>query len=438
MGEPRRGVLHPITAVAAGALAVVLAACSPAGGQTGGSGANSAQPQATGTQTVEFWTVNLKSKFGSYVEGVIKGFEAKNPSVKVKWVDAPGIDMSTKLLAALASGNPPDAVNLASSEVDKFVPALADLGQYIPADKQKAYSANLIDSLRRNGKLIAIPWYNAGPPILIYNKEVFQKAGANAAPTTIADGLKVGVDIYAKTGIYGVGDFPSYTVLEQMGVNLLSDDHKKAAFNTPEAAAQIQKWVDAFKAKGVVPDILVPDPALRQQTVGNGQVAMEMQVGGFQLKSYEENAPDVFAKLDVAPAATGVDGKYYLPGQQTFVIPAKSTKQKAAADLIAYFTTAENQLAFAKLVSIFPSTPETLKDPLFTRGGTTLADKARAVSVKEMPKLFDGALGTGVDHQLSDFFDVAMRDALSGKKSPAQALDAAASEWDKVLATVGK
>ena len=51
---------------------------------------------------------------------------------------------------------------------------------------------------------------------------------------------------------------------------------------------------------------------------------------------------------------------------QTFAVPAKSKHPKEAADFAFYVTNAANQLAFCKLVAIFPTTKKTLDDPFFT------------------------------------------------------------------------
>src|SRR5699024_8571569 len=58
--------------------------------------------------TVEWWTINLQANYADYIQGLIDEYTAEHPDVTINWVDVPGQDINTKLLAALASGEVPD------------------------------------------------------------------------------------------------------------------------------------------------------------------------------------------------------------------------------------------------------------------------------------------------------------------------------------------
>lgn len=406
--------------------------CSPAG--TGGTGGASASQQADGERTVTVWTINLKKNFQDYIQGMLDKYEGSHPGVTVKWVDVPGADMSNKLLASIAAGNPPDLVNITSADIDQFVPSLADMGQYLGKDQQNIYQPNLIDPLRRKGKLIGVPWYNVGPPVMLYNKTVLDKAGVNP-PTTLAEVQQIGATIHQKTGTYGALIFPGSTTLRSQGVQLLNADHTAPAFDTPETAAILRKWVQAYKDGAIPPGIIAPDDRNYPQTLGSKQVAMEPQGGASELVGLEQNAPDVFPAIKVAQAATGESDKFFLPSQQTFAVPAASKHQKDAAELAGFMTNVDNQLAFCKLVAIFPSATEVLKDPLFASPDTsTTAGMARKAAVAGYDKLSDGALGTGQDRQLTDALDEQVRAMLTDKVSVQDGLTKASNQWTDMLA----
>ncbi|HZC27340.1 MAG TPA: hypothetical protein VE287_09955, partial [Actinopolymorphaceae bacterium] len=72
----------------AGCLA--LSSCVPGTNVDGSTGSQDAQKPEKGPQTIEFWTINLKQNYQSYVQGMIDGYEAKHKDVTVKWVDVPG------------------------------------------------------------------------------------------------------------------------------------------------------------------------------------------------------------------------------------------------------------------------------------------------------------------------------------------------------------
>src|SRR5215216_3691500 len=108
----RRRRLAPVAALAAAAL--TLAGCGL--GSTDDSGGSGATPtvdaNAKVTGEVSFQTWALKPKFTSYVENLIKQFEAKYPGTHVTWLDQPGDGYDKKVLSQASAGQLPDVVNL--------------------------------------------------------------------------------------------------------------------------------------------------------------------------------------------------------------------------------------------------------------------------------------------------------------------------------------
>jgi putative chitobiose transport system substrate-binding protein len=124
-----------------------------------------------------------------------------------------------------------------------------------------------------------------------------------------------------------------------------------------------------------------------------------------------------------------------MAGQQVFGIPSGSKHQAAAAEWLKFVTSPANQLKFCKLVAIYPSTPQTLKDPYFTDiSGKTPADQARKVLVDTFPSIVDASLGSGNDENLRMVFDEQVRAYMSGDKSATEALAEAERQWNAELA----
>lgn len=414
-------------------LGLALTGCVSGG--SGGSDAKGTDPKFAGT--VQFWTINLKKNYNDYITGLIKSYEKQHPKVHIDWVDVPGQDIATKLLAALASGKVPDAVNIDSGNLGQFRPSLADLNKYFSQKDLADFQPNLLGSLRSGGKLYAVPWYNGGAPVGIYNTSIVNKAGFSAdnPPKTYDDALQLAQRTYAATKTYGMNDLPTYTVLQYYGIQPLSADKKKAAFDTPQAVAIMQKFKKAYDAHAIAPGAITKDTRNYPQSIDNGQVAFTPNSLPFTLLNYQKNSPNIYKKLAVTPAVQTTDGKYLLGGQQTFAVPKASKHKRAASEFIKFVTDAANQLAFCKIVTIYPSTISSSKDPFFTDiKGTTLADQARKIAVAELPKLQDGGLGTGNDAQLAEDFSDQIAAFIQGQKSATDALDAAAKEWNKVLA----
>lgn len=387
--------------------------------------------------TVEFWTINLKKNYGDYVSGLIRSYEKAHPKVTIKWVDVPGADIATKLLAAIASGNAPDAVNLDAQSVPRFIPSLTAIDDLLSDDELADFLPNLTNPMRRKGKLWAVPWYSAGAPVGIYRKSVVSKAGFDPAnpPATYEDALALAEKVYNATDVYGMNDLPTYPVLALMGVASPAKDREKASFNTPEAAAVLEKFKKTYDRHGIAPGAVSLDERNPQQSIDNKQLAFLPNYGPFILINTKANAPDVYRDVVITKGIPNKDGRYMLNNQQTWIVPKASKHKRAAAQLIKFVTNGTNQLAFCKLNALYPSTISTTKDSYFTDvSGDSPIDQGRKVIVSELPKLTYGALGTSRDVEVTKALADQVVAFMQGRKNAAAALSAAADEWNAILA----
>lgn len=425
-------------ALTAGALALALLTSGCVAGTSGGTAGTADDQPFEGE--VEFWTINLKKNYGAYIDGLIAQYQKDHPKVTVKWVDVPGADMATKLLAAVASGDVPDAVNLASSDLGRFVPSLAPLDALVKPADLADFQPNLVEPLRVDGKLYAVPWYNGGTPVGIYRKSVVTKAGFDekAPPKTFDEALALADKVYAETKVYGTNDIPGInaaSVLRYYGVDLLSADKKKAAFNTPEVAELLGTFKKSYDRHGIAPGSISKDVRNFPQSLENGQLAMSASTFAATLLNIQKNAPDIYDDLAITEPVQTDTGGYLLLAQQTFAIPKASAHQRAAAEFIKFFANGANQLAFCKLVPIYPSTISSTKDPFFAgQGGDDPMDVARRVIVKGLPKLEYTPLGTQKDMELSESLAEELRGFLQGSKTAEEALQAAEKQWNEALA----
>ncbi|GGP13871.1 extracellular solute-binding protein [Nonomuraea glycinis] len=424
------------SALAAGALALSLFTTGCVAGTSTQSAAAPADDQPFEGQ-VEFWTINLKKNYSDYITGLIGQYQKEHPKVTIKWVDVPGAESATKLLAAVASGEVPDAVNVTSVELGRFVPSLEPLDAYFGQAELADFQPNLVDPLRLDGKLYAVPWYNGGAPVAMYRKSVVSKAGFDdkAPPTSFAEALALADKVYDKTKINGTNSIADHTTLRYHGVPLLSEDKKKAAFNTPEALAVLETYKKSYDKHGIAPGAISKDVRNMPQTLENGQLAFIPSANAAQLLNVQKNAPDVYEDLVVTEPVKMSSGNYLLLAQQAFAIPKASAHKKAAAEFIKFFTNGVNQLAFCKIVPIYPSTVSSTKDPFFTEAaGDDPMAVARQVIVKGLPKLEYSPLGTNKDAELAEYLNEEVRAFLQGSKSAEEALDAAEKRWNDALA----
>jgi putative chitobiose transport system substrate-binding protein len=424
----------PRGSVAAVLIAALLLLAGCIGGPSAGAGGSGDKYAGE----VEWWTINLQKNYSAYIKGLISTYESAHPDVKIKWVDVPGQDITTKLLAAIAGNKVPDAVNFNSVTFGLFGGNMSDLGQYFSPQELGAYAPALASQLKdQAGKQVAIPWYNGGAGLGVYRRSALTKAGFDPAkpPKTWDDALALAQRVKNTGGGYGTNAMAYSFTMQSEGVPLISPDRKKAAFNTPQAAAILAKYKKFLTSGAVAPGVLGKEPRSYAQNLSNKLIAFMPTDTSSNLVGLQKNAPDVYADTVIEPAVTGPAGIQLLQGQQVFGIPAASQHQAAAAEWLKFVTSAANQLAFCKIVAIYPSTLATLKDPYFTDiTGTTPADQARKILVQTFPKIVDASLGSGNDENLRDLFDEQVRAYMSGSKTATQALTDAAAQWNTELA----
>ncbi|WP_432890375.1 ABC transporter substrate-binding protein [Kribbella sp. CA-245084] len=417
------------------ALLLALTGCvsgSPAGGD---------EPKQQSSDAyagdVEWWTINLQKNYGPDIQKWIDAYQKDHPKVHINWVDVPGADITTKLLAAIASGKVPDVVNFTSATTGLFAGSMADLSSLFSQEDVAAYLPNLADPLVVDGKRIAIPWYNGGTSLSFYNKDLLAKAGFDPAkpPTTYDDALTLATKYHDATGKSATNFMAYSSVVQADGIKLLSEDGKTAAFNTPETLALVQKFKPLFASGAIAPGSLSENPRDLPQSLENKLIAFNPAAVSSSLLNVEKNAPAVYSSIVVGPPVTGADSKYYMSGQQVMGIPAKSDNQAAAAAWLKYVAAPEQQLALCKLVPIYPSSVKALADPFFTDiSGNTPADQARKILVDTFKTSVDASMGSGNDEQLRQLFDDQIRAYMSGTKTAEQALDDAEKAWNETLA----
>ncbi|MFW5973660.1 MAG: ABC transporter substrate-binding protein, partial [Bacteroidota bacterium] len=310
--------------------------------------------------TIEFWTLQLSPTFDDYMNELVARYEAENPGLTVRWVDVPYEGITQKFLSSIAGGRAPDVVNLPVDYVKKYV----DLGALVAVDTLLgesivgSYYRSARSPMEVDGHLYGLPWY-LSTQILLYDRAKLEDAGfdPDATPETFDELLAFSREYHRRTGEYAfffnvVVDSYLTEVLESEGIPMVSEDGRRATFNTPEAAAKIEEWVETFQAGAMPRQSISVGHRGGLNLYQSGSIAMF--IGGPQyLRLIEENAPGIYRTTDVAPAPTGEAGRKNL-AVMALGVTSTSINQETAADFAAYVTNAENQLRFSQTVPIYP------------------------------------------------------------------------------------
>ncbi|NJO51842.1 MAG: sugar ABC transporter substrate-binding protein [Leptolyngbyaceae cyanobacterium RM2_2_4] len=400
----------------------------------------------SGTQEVEFWTMQLQPEFTDYFNQLIASFESENPGTTVRWVDVPWADMQSKILTAVSAGTAPDVVNLNPDFAAQLagLNAWLDLGDKISPEQQQQYLPKIWEAGTLDGKNFGIPWYLT-TSVTIYNQQLLEQAGISPPAaddteweqvSTYENLAEVARQVREATGKYAffVTFVPedSAEVLQsftQMGVQLVNEQGQ-AAFNTPEGLAAFQYWVDLYK-DGLLPrEVLTQGHRRAIELYQSGEVALLSSSPHF-LETVATNAPAIAEVSGVAPQITGSTGAKSV-AVMNLVIPQSTDQPDAALKFALFVTNNENQLTFAKAANVLPSTVEALKDGYFTDLPAEVAppDRARMVSASQMedaqvllPQIEDVKQLQGI---IYDNLQAAMLD----QKTVEQAIADAESEWN--------
>lgn len=393
---------------------------------------------------LNLWTLQLAPKFNRYFADLMAAWTTVHPEDPVRWTDLPWGSVERKLLAAvyartapdLVNLNPPFAANLASKG------GLTDLTPLLPSDAAERYLPSVWQACRDpEAGQIAVPWYLTVRLSLV-NRELLDQADISAPPTRWDEIPAFARKIRERTGRYGLflttvpdDSAEMLETLVQMGVSLL-DAERRAAFNSPAGRRAFQFWTELYQ-EGLLPREVVSQGQRRAiELFQSGDLAMAATGAEF-LRSIQTNAPGVAAVTESHPPVTGADGTANV-ALMTLAVPRQSTKQALALQLALFLTDATNQARFATEARVLPSSVEALamvrSQLQQEQTRTPQQDQIRqarllsAITLERARVLVPALPGI---KRLQKILYTQLQRAMLGQVNSAEALGAAALEWDR-------
>lgn len=362
-------------------------------------------------------------------------FKKIHPDVTVEWLDKKGTEFSTFYQTQVVAGTAPDIIDVQGGLWLEYASqgGLVDLTPYLKRDK--AYTDGLYPEVLANwvfeGKNYGVPFY-ISKTLLFYNKLMFKEAGISGPPTTFDELMD---DAYKmtkgeKSGFMTLNfDWLYWPIFAVNGIQLVTPDLKKAAFNTPKAVALVERLAKATK-DGAIDKIswtgrwVEPNGAFAAGTIGMLNAHAPAYLW-FKSKGKWVNENTV--------GAADFPGHYSTPNSHAFLISKGSKYPDIAWDFVkmissgdgAYiFGTAANNLtgdkaANAKLMAYFKQKIPAVVPVLETQ-------------LKHLDKLV-GNWPMAKDAQVKEAFYPELQAALLGQKSAKDALDAAEQKVNRVL-----
>ena len=439
-------------------LALVLSACAPAAttptAQPQPAAPTAApqtqpttQPQAPAGQpvTIHILTMDQAGLKPAEIDQIAREFEAKNPDIKVN-MEYVGYDyVHDKIVTGMAA-NPPayDAAMIDVIWPDEFIKAgyLLDVTNRVTADMKAGIFPAAWNGVTRNGKVYGVPWL-MDVKYFMYNKDMLQKAGFNAPPKTweeLADQAKV---IKQK----GLAEFPitwswnqkegvvcDFTALLFGNGGAFVDASGKPVFNN-DKGVQILTWMKKTIDDGLSnPSAVSSDEMAVESNFLAGKSAFAVNWLFQYADSNDATKSQIANKVAFAPmpvfdagAKAGVTGSS-VDGSSSFGIMATTPYPDQVWKFLTYLASKEVQTKYsAEMLPIWQDSyqGDSLKQLLAaapTNPVTVPAFVAQFPFANERPTV-------AYYNEASAALQLAIQEALTGVKTPQQALDEAAAKW---------
>lgn len=258
-----------VSALALAALTACGTSSSADNDNAGGGGSSDPtaplDPKAKVTLTIDCMPPAAKKAELKEWKEDVAAFNKKYPNVTIDGKSTPGqCEEPARFTAALKAKSQPDvfytyftdlqqvldndgAADITAYVTDKTVPALKDI------------DTNVLDVLRKDGKLYGLPTSNYRMGLLI-NRKLFTQAGLdpNKPPTTWEEvrtaakaiaGVGKGVSGYGEYSAQNTGGWHYTATMYGLGGEIVSTDGTKAAFNTDLGKQIVQnlhdmRWTD--------------------------------------------------------------------------------------------------------------------------------------------------------------------------------------------------
>lgn len=425
-------------------------------GCSSSSNSSTAEKPSTGSDTptkkqlvVWDWQDPYKAEIRKPMDQVIAQFKQENPNVELKIEPISNDDIRTKLLAAVSAGSLPDVAYLDGQSLAEFQATgiLEPLTSYVDKwGQSKDFPSKVWDAVKFGNDVFGIPG-DGDVRTLLYRTDIMKKAGLDPTKppsnwTDLVTDAKKMMDAGKSSGIQygfamnaGNSEHTSMRALPyiwDLGGDFI-DSNGKPSLNSEPVIKTLQFMTDLVQKDKVSP----PDSYLRTKKevaslVNSGQAAMAI-VGSWEWRSDSNYLSQSKLKGNIAsapiplPDGSKVNKPYTAVGYGTWVIFKNSKAKDEAWKWIEKVTSPEHEVnIFKEGTGNMPLRLSAYKDPVFSSDPIFKSFIDVMPNARPRPKTANYEL-------LSQSWREAVQAAVSGKKSPKDALDEAQkkveSQW---------
>ena len=389
------------------------------------------------------WGQWKSTEVGEKFMGELKAaFEKDHPDIKLVPVDSPFTGFHDRAIVLHQAKKLPDVLLV---QVD-WVAEFSDLGMIEPLDERiakepKEFFANIPVTFHQKwkGKQHYLP-IESGAVALFYNTDLFKAAGLSGPPKTWDEfaeyARKLTVPEKRQFAVTSTlqGEPPTnmtydiYPLLLQNGATIIDASTNKAVFNSPEGVAAIEWYVDRVnKDKVSVPGVLSNGEKEKRANFASGNVAMMFE-GPWGIAIQKQLNPQL--NYDIAPLPKGKTSGTMVRGSLN-ALTSQAQDKESAWTFMRWMSGPKGIELWAKGTGAFPARTDVSSQDWFKERKLFQAFVTQmGLDNAQSPFL---VMPNAV--QMNKVMTTEVQNVVQGKKSAKQALDDAAAEWNKVLAS---
>jgi sn-glycerol 3-phosphate transport system substrate-binding protein len=397
------------------------------------------------TEISFFYPVAVGGPITKLIDALATDFERQRPGIRVKPIYA-GTYQETivKALTAHRSGNPPAASVLLSTDMFTLIDedAVVALDELVTGDIDKAWLESFFPAFMLNSRTGGRTWgapFQRSTVVLYWNKELFQEAGLDpdTPPATWEEQLDFARKLTkgdAQGGTqWGIqipsSGFPYWLfqgLATQAGGTLMNAEGNATFYDGQEIVSALTYWVDLSRRHKVHPPGVVEWGTTPKDFFERKAAMMWTTTGN--LTNVRANAKFPFG-VAMLPAGkrrgspTG-GGNFYVFKQ------APRAQQQAAFEFIRWVTAPERAAQWCVDTGYVAVRGDAFQTPALQR---YVADFPAAAVARDQLQYAVAELSTHENQRVTKALNDGLQAALTGAKSPEQALRDAQDEAERIL-----
>jgi sn-glycerol 3-phosphate transport system substrate-binding protein len=400
------------------------------------------------TEVSFYYPVAVGGPITKIIDGLAADFEKENPGIKLKPIYSGSYqDSITKALTAVKSGEPPVTSILLSTDMFTLIDedAIQPFDDLVKTPEDKAWLKSFYPAFMENsqtgGKTWGIP-FQRSTIVLYYNKEMFKEVGLdpNRPPATWKEMTEYAQkltkrDASGKVTQWGVqipsSGFPYWLfqgLAIQNGGILMNSAGTQTFYDKKEVVDALQYWVDLVNKYKVHPEGIV-EWGTTPKDFFERKVAMIWTTTG-NLTNVKNNAKFDFG-VAMLPAGTQRGSP---TGGGNFYMFKKSTpaQREAAFKFIKWLTTPERAAQWGIDTGYVAVRADAWETPVMKQ---YVAGFPPAAVARDQLPYAKAELSTHDNQRVTKALNDGLQAALTGTKTPEQAMKDAQAQAERILRT---